>query len=58
MLQLLKVLDKWIEMDRGVYDIYIDFMKVFDKVPHHHLISVMEYHGIENLNLLWIQAFL
>jgi len=40
-LQLLYVLDKWTEMldNGGNLDcVYLDFMKAFDKVPHHRLL--------------------
>ena len=36
--------------------IIIDFAKAFDKVPHRHLL--LQYYGIQENTLLWIQAFL
>ena len=60
-LQLLKVIDSWTEiLDRGgcVDVIYCDFMKAFDTVPHHRLINVLEYYGIDDPILSWIKDFL
>ena len=60
-LQLLKVIDSWTEiLDRGgcVDVIYCDFMKAFDTVPHHRLINVLEYYGIDDPILSWINDFL
>ena len=60
-LQLLKVIDKWTEiLDRGgVIDvIYCDFQKAFDTVPHRRLLHLLEYYGIENPLLRWIEDYL
>ena len=60
-LQLLKVIDSWTEiLDRGVCVdvIYCDFMKAFDTVPHRRLINVLEYYGIDDPILSWINDFL
>ena len=60
-LQLLKVIDSWTEiLDRGgcVDVIYCDFMKAFDTVPHPRLINVLEYYGIDDPILSWINDFL
>jgi len=38
--------------------IFLDFCKVFDKVPHHHLKLKLEYYGIKNSVLQWISSFL
>ena len=48
-LQLLHVLNIWTEiLDQGddLEVVYCDFMKAFDKVPHHRLV-----HKIENMEL-------
>ena len=60
-LQLLKVIDSWTEiLVRGgcVDVIYCDFMKAFDTVPHRRLINVLEYYGIDDPILSWINDFL
>jgi hypothetical protein len=60
-LQLLQVIDKWTDiLDRGgcVDVIYCDFMKAFDTVPHRRLIAVLQYYGIDDPALSWIQDFL
>lgn len=38
--------------------ILLDFSKAFDKVPHQRLIHKLNYYGIRNQNLSWIQDFL
>ena len=61
MLQLLKVLDIWTEiLDQGgtIDTIYCDFMKAFDKVPHHRLLFKVEQYGIRGNILGWIKDFL
>jgi hypothetical protein len=36
----------------------MDFAKAFDKVPHCRLLYKLQYHGIQETTLLWIEAFL
>ena len=36
----------------------MDFAKAFDKVPHRRLLYKLQYYGIQEKTLLWIQAFL
>ena len=36
----------------------LDFSKAFDKVSHKHLINKLDYYGIRNNTLGWIEAFL
>ena len=60
-LQLVQVLDKWIEiLDMGgcVDVIYCDFMKAFDKVPHLRLIHKLGMYGISEPFRSWIKSFL
>lgn len=60
-LQLLYVLDKWTEiLDNGgnLDCVYLDFMKAFDKVPHHRLQYKLHRYGISPNIVNWIQSFL
>ena len=60
-MQLLKVLNDWTSiLDRGgsIDVVYFDFMKAFDKVPHHRLLMKLESYGIGGAALEWIRAFL
>ena len=60
-LQLLTVLEKWTkEIDEGneIDCIYLDFMKVFDKVPHKRLLSKLKSYNIDESVLEWIASFL
>jgi len=55
------VLDIWTEiLDQGgtIDTIYCDFMKAFDKVPHHRLLFKVEQYGIRGNILGWIKDFL
>ena len=48
-LQLLMVLDKWVEsLDNGrnVDTNYMDFQKAFNKVPHKHLLCKLRSYGL------------
>ena len=38
--------------------IYTDFEKAFDKVPHQRLISKLYCYGLNNSDIIWIEAFL
>ena len=60
-LQLLTVLDKWIKiLDNGgtIHAIYMDFMKVFDKVPHRRLTAKLRAYGISERMCKWVENFL
>jgi len=39
-------------------DIYLDFQKAFDKVPHKRLILKLKAHGIDGKLLEWIEKWL
>ena len=57
-LQLLHVLNIWTEiLDQGgdLEVVYCDFMKAFDKVPHHRLVHKIERYGIIGNTLGWIK---
>ena len=47
-------------MDDGspVNEIYLDFQKAFDKVPHERLISKLKSHGMGNSIINWIEQWL
>ena len=60
-LQLLYILDEWTEiLDNGgtVHVVYMDSMKVFDKVPHERLLAKLSAYGIGGDVLTWIRSFL
>ena len=38
--------------------IYLDFAKAFDKVPHQGLIDILKVHGIQEILLNWVEAWL
>ena len=59
-LQLLNVIDSWTKaLDRREsLDVYLDFTKAFDTVPHKRLIGKCKLYGIEYYTLRWIQGFL
>jgi len=60
-LQLPNIIDEWkLNLDSsGQIDcIYMDFEKVFDKVPHGCLMSKLQAYGIHSKILLWITDFL
>ena len=60
-LQLLYILDEWTEIldDGGTVDeVYMDFMKAFDKVPHERLLAKLSAYGIGGDVLTWIRSFL
>ena len=59
--QLLQVIDRWSEIiDEGgnIDNIYLDFAKAFDTVPHHRLIVKLQSYGIGGRVLDWINNFL
>ena len=38
--------------------VLLDFSKAFDKVPHQCLLHKLQYYGVGNKTLKWIQSFL
>ena len=61
-LQLLKVLDEWMEIldnsNASIDTIYLDFSKAFDTVPHNRLLAKMRGYQIHNQICDWVQNFL
>ena len=61
MLQLLKVLDQWVESlnhGRNEDAIYMDFPQAFDKGPHKHLLSKLRGHGMGSVIEAWVSGFI
>ena len=38
--------------------ILLDFSKAFDKKPHHHLLHKLNFYGVRESTLCWIESFL
>ena len=60
-IQLLTVLEDWTNIldDRGtVNNIYMDFLKAFDKVPHQRLLLKLRNYGITGNVWKWVEKFL
>ena len=49
---------KWVDDGSPVDVIYLDFQKVFDKVPHQRLILKLKSHGMVNSIIDWIEQWL
>ncbi len=58
LLKFLEELSSYIDQGYPVDVIYLDFSKAFDKVPHQHLMSKIEAHGISGAVSRWIKAWL
>ncbi|KAK3098476.1 hypothetical protein FSP39_019799 [Pinctada imbricata] len=59
--QLIEVLDDWskeIDNSNSIDNIYLDFQKAFDKVPHKRLLEKLKGYGIGGNLLSWIESFL
>jgi hypothetical protein len=60
-IQLLTVLEDWTQIldDKGsINNIYMDFMKAFDKVPHRRLLQKLHTYGVRGKVWNWVEAFL
>ena len=57
---ILAVEDLAMNLDHGgqMDMIILDFSKAFDKVPHQHLISKLQFYGIKGSTLAWIKSWL
>ena len=49
---------KWVDEGSPVDEIYLDFQKAFDKVPHKRLILKLKSHGMGNSIIKWIEQCL
>ena len=49
---------KWVDEGSPVDEIYLDFQKAFDKVPHQRLILKLKSHGMGNSIINWIEKLL
>ena len=49
---------KWVDEGSPVDEIYLDFQKAFDKVPHQRLILKLKSHGMGNSIINWIEELL
>ena len=49
---------KWVDDGSPVDVVYLDFQKVFDKVPHQRLLLNLEAHSIGNGVINWIEKWL
>ena len=59
--QLLLIMEHWTDlMDKGIPidNIYMDFSKAFDSVPHQRLLYKLTMYGIKGLPNQWIESFL
>ena len=57
LLCFLEEITKWVD-DRSPVDVYLDFQKAFDKVPHQRLLLKLKAHGIGNDVINWIETWL
>ena len=61
MTQLLSVMEKWTEIldqNQCIDNIYFDYQKAFDTVPHKRLKAKMKSYGIKGKVLRWVADFL
>lgn len=53
-----KVLAKTLQDNKSIHAAILDFNKAFDKVPHPRLLCKLEYYGIRENLLKWLESFL
>ena len=53
-----KKITKWIDEGSPVDNIYLDFQKAFNKVPHQRLLLILKAHGIGDGIIDWIEQWL
>ena len=58
MLCFLEEITKWIDEGLPLDILYLDFLKAFDKVPHHKFLLKLKAHGIRDGIIDWIQQWL
>jgi len=58
LLTFLENVTEEINNNHCVDTIYLDLAKAFDKVPHQRLISKLKAHGVDDLVVSWIKAWL
>ena len=58
LLETMEDISKWQDMGIPVDEVFLDFAKAFDKVPHQRLIYKLEKLGLHGHLLAWIQSFL
>ena len=52
----LEEITKWVDDGSPVDVVYLDFQKVFDKVPHQRLLLKLKAHAIGNDVINWIES--
>ena len=57
LLCFLEEITKWVD-DGSPLDVYLDFQKAFDKVPHQRLIRKIKSHGMGNSLIKWVEQLL
>ena len=58
LISLVHDITKGLEAGNQVDMVLLDFSKAFDKVPHQRLLHKLDYYGVRNNTLRWIEAFL
>ena len=46
-----------IQSNKTIHAAILDFSKAFDKVPHHRLLTKLDYYGIRGSLLNWFESF-
>ena len=58
LLCVLEEITKWVDDGSPVDEIYLDFQKALDKVPHQRLILMLKAHGMGNSIINWVEQWL